>query len=245
MLAYEFQNFYFPYFLRKDLSIITALDADLDDCENNLYVSRFDFSMVEDLPLQKLVKNHINRCPKNTVFVTSGIDSDIVDFSLRSLFSKYRPDIEFVKPYHAITEDWIELAAYKYMCTTPWEAHVLYTVDSLLKTGKVAGSLGPFIEIQQPTGRIVVQDFYETVPLYLYGLENPRKVIPNFSLPLSRAYVKEAILDKSHIKSLSECISAKKPAEPLLFDKSNGVWHKKLINRNWQSPSLHDLKEFT
>jgi len=248
MLAKRFSEFYQPFFYGSGLNVISALDVEVDQAETYHYMARFDFSHIDDIPIAALIKQHTKNLPRNTVFISSGHESDLLDKTFRPYFAKLRPDISFVKPYHAITQEWLELAANKYLCSNPWTAHVLFTMYLLNNQGKVAGVLGPFIETKTIIDRIVIQDFYDTVPIWLYGMENATKVVPNFTLPFAKAFVKSlSITEHSKYcpdRDLFEIVHGKPATEELVMDKSTGVWYSQLLNRNAQSPSYHSLREF-
>jgi hypothetical protein len=252
MLSRDFKKFYRPYFYDTNLTITPVEHATLDQARTCEFLSMFDHSQVSELPLHELVIKHILDLPKGFTFISAGPDADPMDRGFRQLISTVRNDISYITPDREITAEWVEISATKYFSTHPFLTHTLKTMDRLVTAGIPCGRFGPFIRGSKLLGQWTVQEVYDTIPLYLYGLEHENLVVPNFVLPFSRALVKHiqlpnCIFNTSQIGPVILMMALTGDstfAKSFITDGEDWNWYPNLINRNWQRPSYHSLERF-
>ena len=255
MIGQKFKKFYHPYFVNTDLSVTPVRAATFEQASHCELLSEFNWEHVDDLPLVELVKKHILELPPNLTFITAGPENDIIDRHFRDIFLKYRNDIQFIKPDRDITEEFVLTSAEKYFCHHPFSSHVLYTMKRLVSEGKPCGSLGRFIQAKKILNNWIVKEEYLTVPTYLFSLEHSDLVVPDFTLPFTRAFIKNLRLPNcrfdTHFCGVTLLLSLLTGIERDIFLKSahfvegdDWNWYSQLVNRNWQDPSYYQLDKF-
>ena len=252
MLFKDFKNFYQPYFYDQTLDVIPVTSATIEQANSCEFISEFDHSQVSDLPLKELVEKHIIELPKGFTFISAGQDADPTDKYLRPIISKLRPDIKYIKPDREIDLDFVEKSASKYFSNHPFLTHTLATVERLIKEDIPCGRFGPFIRGSKILDKWLIQEIYDTIPMYMIGNQYADMVVPNFVLPFSRAFIKNINLPECRYKTnqigpvvlmmalLDDVSIATQP----LTDGDDWNWYPQLVNRNWQRPTYYQLEGF-
>jgi hypothetical protein len=244
MIARKFKEFYNPYFFDASLTVTSIKEATVEQARTCHLLASFDHGVVDDLPLLELVEKHILELPNNFTFVTIGPEADPLDKYLRILIPRYRADISFIKPDLDIDPTWVEYSTKKYFSSHPVVVHTIATMDRLISQGIPCGRVGPFIRGKQILNQWRVQCNHGSLSYYLYGLDHQDMVVPNFTLPFARAFIKDLELPNPRIPIklfgpvvLMNCIMEKVtgaiPLTQHIEDGDDWNWYPNLINRNW------------
>jgi hypothetical protein len=255
MIARKFKEFFNPYFFDTALTLTPVEVATAQMARTCHWTASFNTDVVEDLPLIELVEKHILELPKNFTFVSLGAESDPLEKYLRILIPRYRSDINFIKPDLDIDPYWVEHATEKCFASHPVMVHTMATMHRLIGQGIPCGRVGPFIRGRMVLDRWSLQISYANIPFYLYGLDHQDMVVPNFTLPFARAFIKDLELPKVRIPLkifgpvvLMNCIMEKVtgpiPLNQHILDGDDWNWYPNLINRNWSNFNYYNLEVF-
>jgi hypothetical protein len=257
MLTNEFNKFYQPYFINQDLTVTPVKDATVAQAANCEFLTEFDWSRIDDVPLVNLVKSHIEALPMGTTFISAGADADLIHRYFEIIFKHFgRGDIQFVLPDKDITEEFVELSAQRYFCSHPFQSHCLYTMKKLVDSGVTTGIMGPFISAFKPLDHWTPTENYNAIPFYRFAQDYPELIVPNFSMPFARAFFKDLQLPNCRIQrtdqvgsgllvlTLLQQLGLGSTIDFTITDGDDWNWYPNLLNRNWQNPVYYKLQHF-
>lgn len=255
MLWTKFNKFYSPYFINSDLTVTPIAYATVAQANSCEFLSEFDWSAVENLPLKELFLQLVKNIPFGTVFLTPGPKADILHRFFQKMFAYLgRNDIKFLETDGNMTPEFVKFSSEKYFCHNSWLCHCLYKMHQLVNQNTTVGMLGPFPTLSKIETHWVVSEQYYTIPCYLFGQDYPELTIPNLTLPLLKAFIAEVNLAEFKFNEFGSGVLAwlllkKFGLDSNIFDNTFfdiDAYHRYelLINRNWADPTYYPVQNF-
>lgn len=206
----DFKKFYKAWFVDSYMNLIPIANATREIATTSGFTVEYNFEDVPDLPLVELATRLLNDLPQGFVFVRPGMR--LISNSLEELCKQIgRTDIEFLSPIADIDQAWFEQAKDKYFFNNQFTCHELYTIDCLAKQGRPCGLVGNFPGFQDmsittknsncfhaapPNWQMSVP--YSDITAHLMYMEDSSMfIVPNFSVLLLKAFLKEFDVDRN------------------------------------------------
>lgn len=203
----NYTEFFKAWHYTNDLQLVPFQQADKQIAQDTGFSVQFKFDLLPDLAVRDLAAELLKSLPENFTFVVSSVElltTAIQDFCK----TIGRTDILFVNNDGDIDPQWWTVAKDKYFFNEPGNLHQAATIARLCKEGKFCGRLGNFIGFIDPSVAVkthttfhaakpnwqVVVPYTELPWLKVYEDNANYCLIPNFSLLLLRAFVKESKL---------------------------------------------------
>ena len=197
----DFRKFYNATFYDHEMSPVPITEASLELASIASYMVEYDFSEIPDIPLHELVTQLITELPDGFTFINTS--PSIVNIAVKRICSRIRPDIKFIDPFGDIDKSWYDWALPTLLLNNPQSAHELFTAWKLTTKGIPCGLIGPIIavtdlgvitkntmEFNASTPNWQIVDTYKVISMRLLAEHCPELVHPNFTLLLSRAFLK-------------------------------------------------------
>lgn len=209
----NYTDFLKAWHYTNNFKLIPFQEADRDTVQDTEFSLQFNFDQIPDLPLVDLAAELIKSLPENFTFVVSSFE--VLTVAIQHFCKTIgRTDILFVNNDGDIDPQWWDVAKDKYFFNEPGNLHQAATIARLCKEGKFCGRLGNFtgfvdsgvavknnttFHAAEPNWQIMIP--YTELPWLKVYTDNCKYfLVPNFTLLLVRAFVKDSKLaDLPHI----------------------------------------------